>query len=59
LVSAALAADPCDIAAPYLDSVRYRLNGAPYFIDKLLENFLFLGFIARAFSQRKIGALAT
>jgi tetratricopeptide (TPR) repeat protein len=46
------------IADGYLDMVRYRLSGKPMFIDKLPFNFLFLGFIARAWPQARIIHLA-
>lgn len=42
------------IAKGYLDSVMYRLGEEPMFIDKLPFNFLFLGFIARAWPNAKI-----
>ena len=43
-----------DIAKGYMDAVRYRLGDAPYFIDKLPENVLHLGFIARAWPQARL-----
>jgi len=36
------------IANGYLDAVNYRLGDKPRFIEKLPENFLYLGFIAKA-----------
>ena len=42
------------IANGYLDAVDYRLADRPYFIDKLPENFLYLGFIAKAYPQARI-----
>jgi len=42
------------IAKGYLDTVRYRLGDEPMFIDKLPFNFLFLGFIARAWPNARI-----
>jgi hypothetical protein len=42
------------IARGYLDAVNYRLGEEPMFIDKLPFNFLFLGFIARAWPQARI-----
>lgn len=42
------------IAKGYLDMVNYRLGDEPMFIDKLPFNFLFLGFIARAWPDAKI-----
>lgn len=42
------------IAKGYMDTVSYRLGDEPMFIDKLPFNFLFLGFIARAWPNAKI-----
>ena len=42
------------IAKGYLDVVSYRLGDRPYFIDKLPENFLYLGFIAKAYPRARI-----
>jgi tetratricopeptide (TPR) repeat protein len=42
------------IAKGYLDRVNYRLGDEPMFIDKLPFNFLFLGFIARAWPDARI-----
>lgn len=42
------------IAKGYIDSVNYRLNKEPFFIDKLPFNFLFLGFIAKAWPDARI-----
>jgi len=42
------------IAKTYLDAVDYRLGGWPIFIDKYPFNFLYLGFIAKAFPHAKI-----
>jgi len=42
------------IATGYLEGVSYRLGDAPFFIDKLPENFLYLGFIAKAFPDARI-----
>lgn len=41
-------------AKGYLDSINYRLGSEPFFIDKLPFNFLFLGFIAKAWPDAKI-----
>jgi Flp pilus assembly protein TadD len=46
--------DPSGIAAGYMHRVAYRLGGKPYFIDKLPFNFLYLGFIARAWPHARI-----
>lgn len=46
--------DPELIAKGYLDCVNYRLGNERFFIDKLPFNFLFLGFIAKAWPDAKI-----
>jgi hypothetical protein len=38
----------------YLSAVNYRLGDKPMFIDKLPFNFLYLGFIAKAFPHARI-----
>ena len=45
---------PADIRKTYLQAVSYRLTGADYFIEKFPENFLYLGFIAKAFPEARI-----
>ena len=42
------------IADAYMDTLSYRLGDEPMFIDKLPFNFLFLGFIAKAWPDAKI-----
>ncbi len=42
------------IANAYLDAVAYRLGDQPFFIDKYPDNFLHLGFIAKAFPGARI-----
>ena len=42
------------IARDYMRAVDYRLSDKPIFIDKLPENFLYLGFIAKAFPDAHI-----
>jgi tetratricopeptide (TPR) repeat protein len=37
------------ITAGYLESVAYKLGDDPLFVEKFPENFLYLGFIAKAF----------
>src|SRR5690606_30218843 len=54
LISAALDVKPEAIAQRYRHTIAYRLHGNPWFIDKLPENFFFLGHIARAFPKGKI-----
>jgi hypothetical protein len=46
--------DPSGIAAGYMRRVAYRLGGKRYFIDKLPFNFLYLGFIAKAWPRARI-----
>ncbi len=54
MISAAAETDIQRIADGYLDAVAYRLGERPMFIDKLPYNFLFLGFIARAWPDARI-----
>ncbi len=51
IIAAAARKDIRRIAAGYLDAVEYRLAGLPFFIDKYPLNFLYLGFIAKAFPR--------
>ncbi|HZD51892.1 MAG TPA: sulfotransferase, partial [Woeseiaceae bacterium] len=53
-VRAASTADIGRIASLYLEAVDYKLGSEPYFIDKLPENFLYLGFVAKAFPGARI-----
>ena len=54
MIEAAAGEDMARIARAYLDAVDYRLEGKPLFIDKYPFNFLYLGFIARAFPGARI-----
>jgi hypothetical protein len=54
MVEAAAEEDIANIAKTYLESVDYRLGEEPIFIDKLPFNFLFAGFIARAWPEARI-----
>jgi len=54
VIQAAANADMGIIARTYLDMVRYRLSGKPMFVEKYPFNFLYLGFIARAFPRAHI-----
>lgn len=38
----------------YLNAVKYRLGDSPFFIDKLPFNYLYLGFIAKAWPHARI-----
>ena len=42
------------VAKGYIDAVSYRLGPEPLFIEKLPFNFLYLGFIARAWPEARI-----
>ncbi len=46
--------DPGTIAQAYVDAVSHRLGDEPYFIEKLPENVLYLGFIAKAWPNARI-----
>lgn len=46
--------DMQEIAWGYENAVAYRLGDEPYFIDKLPFNFMYLGFIAKAWPNAKI-----
>ena len=46
--------DFSQLAAGYLDAVTYRLGSEPLFIEKLPFNFLYAGFIAKAWPNAKI-----
>lgn len=54
VVTAAARAPADRIAADYMDAVAYRLGAAPFFIDKLPENVLNLGFVAKAWPNARI-----
>ena len=54
MISAAAGKDIRRIADGYLEAVAYRLGDRPLFIDKLPYNFLFLGFIAKAWPDARI-----
>jgi len=46
--------DPATIAEAYMAAIEHRLDDAPYFVEKLPENVLYLGFIAKAWPQARI-----
>jgi len=54
ILAAAARQDMARVANGYLNAVRYRLGDAPFFIEKFPENFLYLGFIARAWPQARL-----
>lgn len=54
MIGAAAKKDIRLIADGYMNAVDYKLSDRPFFIDKLPENFLYLGFIAKAFPDAHI-----
>ena len=54
MVEALAGKDMRRVAKGYIDSVRYRLGPEPMFIEKLPFNFLYLGFIARAWPDARL-----
>ncbi len=54
IVEAAAKLDIYEIANGYLNCVEYALGDEPVFIDKLPYNFMYIGFIAKAFPDAKI-----
>lgn len=54
IIEAAATKDIRLIADGYLDAIGYRLGNQPLFIEKLPFNFLYLGFIAKAFPQARL-----
>jgi Sulfotransferase family len=53
-MAAAAQQDIGRVANGYLNAVRYRLGERPFFIEKLPFNFLYLGFIAKAFPHARL-----
>ncbi|MEQ9563355.1 MAG: sulfotransferase [Woeseiaceae bacterium] len=54
MIRSAAKKDVQSIGQEYLESIAYRLGDKPMFIDKLPFNFLFLGFIAKAYPHARI-----
>ncbi len=54
MVESLVNVDPERIAKGYIDNIAYRLGDESLFIDKLPFNFLFLGFIAKAWPNARI-----
>jgi hypothetical protein len=54
MIASAARKDIGQIANGYLNAVAYRLGNKPRFIDKLPFNFLYLGFIAKAWPDAGI-----
>jgi Tfp pilus assembly protein PilF len=54
MIEAAAKKDISLIADGYMEAVDYRLGDKPMFIDKLPFNYLYLGFIAKAYPHARI-----
>lgn len=54
IVDSAALVDAELLATGYIRSVRYRFGDKPLFIEKYPENFLFLGFVAKAWPDAKL-----
>lgn len=54
IIAAAATKDIKRIAKGYLQAIEYKFGDKPVFIEKFPENFLYLGFIAKAFPNAKI-----
>lgn len=54
IIRSAAAKGPGEIAHGYLNAVRYKLEGRPFFIEKYPFNFLYLGFVTRGFPDARI-----
>ena len=54
LIDAAAARPAAEIGTAYLEAIAHKLGDAAWFVEKLPENFLYLGFIAKAWPQARI-----
>ena len=54
IVAAAAQKDIRRVANGYMEAIEYRFGDKPMFIEKFPENFLYLGFIAKAFPDARI-----
>lgn len=54
VIEAAARKDMSRIADGYIESVAFKFGDKPMFIEKLPENFLYLGFVAKAFPDARI-----
>ena len=54
VIAAAAKAPAEELGRGYLEAVSHRLGGAGYFIDKLPENVLYLGFVAKAWPDARM-----
>jgi thioredoxin-like negative regulator of GroEL len=57
MIEAVAKTDMGKIAEGYMEAAMYRMGEEPMFIDKLPFNFLYLGFIARAWPDARIVSL--
>ena len=57
MIDAVARTDMRKIADGYLEAAMYRLGSEPMFIDKLPFNYLYLGFIKRAWPEARIVSL--
>jgi hypothetical protein len=53
-IEAASRRDSAEIAANYIEAISHRLGDEPFFVEKLPENFLYLGLIAKAWPNARI-----
>lgn len=54
IVEAAARVAPESIATAYVEAMSHRLGDKPFFVEKLPENVLYLGFIARSWPDSRI-----
>ena len=54
VIEAAARKDMARVADGYIESVAFKFGDKPMFIEKLPENFFYLGFIAKAFPDARI-----
>lgn len=54
MIELAARRDPASIAMAYIDAISFRLGDEPYFVEKLPENMLYLGFVAKAWPDARI-----
>lgn len=54
IIRAASTRPAMNIARRYFDAIQYKLGDEPFFIEKLPENYLYLGFIASSMADARI-----
>ena len=54
IIRAAAGTAPGELSSRYIDAVGYKLGNEPKFVEKLPENFLLIGFIARSFREHAV-----